>query len=84
MDALNSEKTEVVLFTSKHNAMQIENDVRVGDTDITSVNSVKNLGVIFDSAMNMEQHLNSVCRSGYYPDNDLRANNEQSTRGSPS
>ena len=64
---LNSEKTEVVLFTSKHNAMQMENvTVRVGDTDITSVNSVKNLGVIFDSAMNMEQHLNSVCRSGYY------------------
>ena len=44
MDALNSEKTEVVLFTSKHNAMQIENDVRVGDTDITSVNSVKKPG----------------------------------------
>ncbi len=64
---LNSEKTEVVLFTSKHNAKQMENvTVRVGDTDITSVNSVENLGVIFDSAMNMEQHLNSVCRSGYY------------------
>ena len=56
---LNSEKTEVVLFTSKHNYMQIENvTVCVGDTDITSVNSVKNLGVIFDSAK--EQHLNSV------------------------
>ena len=63
---LNSEMTEVVLFTSKHNTMQMNVTVRVGDTDITSVNSVKNLGVIFDSAMNMEQHLNSVCRSGYY------------------
>ena len=40
--------------------------MRVGDTDITSVNSVKNLDVIFDSAMNMEQQLNSVYRSGYY------------------
>ena len=63
---LNSENTEVVLFTSKHNTMQMNVTVRVGDIDITSVNSVKNLGVIFDSAMNMEQHLNSVCRSGYY------------------
>ena len=62
---LNSKKTEVVLFTSKHNAMQMESvTVLVGDTDITSVNSMKNLVVIFDSAMNMEQHLNSVCRSG--------------------
>ena len=33
---LNSEKTGVVLFTSKHNAMQMTNvTVRVGDTDIT-------------------------------------------------
>ena len=62
---LNSEKTEVVLFTSKHNAMQMENvTVHVGDTDITSVHCVKS--VIFESAINMEQHLNSVCRSGYY------------------
>ena len=57
---LNSKKSEVVLFTSKLNAMQMENvTVRVGNTDITSVNSVKTLGVIFDSAMNMEQHLNN-------------------------
>ena len=41
-------------------------NVRVGDTDITSVNSVKKMGVIFDSAMNMEQRVNRVCRSGYY------------------
>ena len=27
---------------------------------------MKHLGVIFDSAMNMEQHLNNICRSGYY------------------
>ena len=44
---LNSEKSEVVLFTSKHNVMQMENvTVRVGNTDITSVNSVKNLSAL--------------------------------------
>ena len=45
MIKLNSEKTEVVLFTSKHNAMQMENvTVHVGDTDITSVHCVKKHG----------------------------------------
>jgi hypothetical protein len=64
---LNSDKTEVMLFTSKHNALHMENvSVCVGDINITSVNSVRNLGVIFDSAMNMDQQLNSICRSGYH------------------
>ena len=38
----------------------------VGDTDITSVSSVKNLGVMFDSAMNMEKHVKNICRSAYF------------------
>jgi len=46
---LNSEKTEVMLFTSKHNAIHMKNvTVCFGDVDITPVNTVSNLGVIFD------------------------------------
>lgn len=64
---LNSDKTEVMLFTSKHNAKHMNSVVvRVGDTEIASVSSVKNLGVIFDSAMNMEKHVKNVCRSAYF------------------
>ena len=37
-----------------------------GDINITPVNNVRNLGVIFDSALNMEQQLNNICRSGYH------------------
>jgi len=44
-----------MLFTSKHNAIHTENvAVCLGDINI-SVTGVKNLGVIFASAMNMEQ-----------------------------
>eukprot|EP00919_Chromeraceae_sp_WS-2016_P077025 GHVR01182277.1.p1 GENE.GHVR01182277.1~~GHVR01182277.1.p1 ORF type:complete len:251 (-),score=13.94 GHVR01182277.1:587-1339(-) len=64
---LNSDKTEVMLFTSKHNAKHMDTVVvRVGDTDITSVSSVTNLGVMFDSAMNMEKHVQNICRSTYF------------------
>ena len=36
--------------------------VCIGDTLVTAV---KNVGVFFDSAMNMDQHLSCVCRSIY-------------------
>jgi len=64
---LNSDKTEVMLFISKHNAIHMKNvTVCFGDINITSVNTVRNLGVIFDSALNMEQQLNNICRAGYH------------------
>jgi len=64
---LNNDKTEVILFTSKHNAIHIENvTVCFGDINRTPVNTVRNVGVIFDSALNMEQQLNNICRAGYH------------------
>jgi len=63
---MNSDKTEVILFTSKHNAIHMENvTVCFCDINITPMNTVRNLGVIFDSALNMEQQLNNICRAGY-------------------
>ncbi|KAK2148150.1 hypothetical protein LSH36_512g02041 [Paralvinella palmiformis] len=67
MLTLNSDKTEVMLFTSKDNAIHMKNvTVCFGDINITPVNTVRNLGVIFDSALNMEQQLNNICRSVYH------------------
>ena len=64
---LNSDKTEVVLFTSKHNAIHMKNvTVCFGDINITPVNTVRNLGVIFECAVNMEQQFNNICRAGYH------------------
>ena len=37
-----------------------------GDINITSVNTVRNLGVISDSALTMEQQFNNICRYGYH------------------
>jgi len=62
-----------MLFTSKHNAIHMENvTVCFGDINITSVNNVRNLGVIFDSAVNMEQQLNTICWSGYHQLRNIR------------
>ena len=45
MFKLNSDKTEVMLFISKHNAIRMKNvTVCFGDSNITSVKTLRNLG----------------------------------------
>ena len=63
---LNQDKTEVVLFASKHNSRCVENvTIKVGNSIIAPSPHVRNLGVIFDTCITLEQHVNAVCRSAY-------------------
>ena len=38
----------------------------VGDSNIVSSNSVRNLGVIFDKCIKLDYHNSSVCKSTYF------------------
>ena len=63
---LNSAKTEVMLFASKHNIGSLKDiTVNVGEAAVKPSSQARNLGVIFDSSMTMEQQVNSICRSCY-------------------
>ena len=63
---INADKTEVILFSSKSNQKHVETiSVKIGKEDIKPSTNVRNLGAFLDSEMNMEKHINSVCRSGY-------------------
>ena len=63
---LNNEKTEFMLFAKGTNTIdRASATIKIGDAEITPTSSVKNLGVIFDTSMAMEQQINSICRSGY-------------------
>ena len=63
---LNTDKTEVMLFSSRHNSKSTDTiSVNVGNSLIASRSHVRNLGVMFDSTMTMEQQVNAVCRSCY-------------------
>ena len=60
----NTDKTEVIVFASQHNERLVNNiSVTVGDSEIKPSVCVRNLGVFLDSRLNMEQHVNFVCRS---------------------
>ena len=63
---LNDDKTEVILFTSKHALKSHPSvTVTVAEQPIRPATSIRNLGVVYDQTLSMIQHLNSVCRVGY-------------------
>ena len=60
----NAEKTEVIVFTSERNAGLV-NDISVtfAVSDIKPSSCVRNLGAWLDSRMDIERHVNSICKS---------------------
>ena len=63
---LNADKTEAVVFSSQHNSIYTENiELKIGDSNIKPSKSARNLGVILDSKMDMNEQVNSVSRSCY-------------------
>ena len=59
----NADKTEVIVFTSERNAGMVNDiSVTVGDLDIKPSSYVRNLGAWLDSRVDMERHVNSVCK----------------------
>ncbi len=64
---LNESKTEVVLLGTKQQLSKLGNlEISVGNVNIKPCNKVRNLGVIFDSNMTMEEHVNKVCKTSYF------------------
>ena len=64
---LNDSKTEVVLLGTRQQLSKL-GDLRicVGSSNIRICSKVRNLGVIFDSNMTMEDHVNNVCKTSYF------------------
>ena len=59
---LNDDKTEFVVFApSRITKVNIEG-VRIGDCDIEPNSCARNIGVYFDSSMNMNQQIIKLCK----------------------
>ena len=70
---LNAFKTQVMwLGTSQQLAKITVRDVPLLSTVVTVVDSVRDLGVIFDSQLSMDAQVASLCRGGYYQLRQLR------------
>ena len=63
----NEEKTEIVVIKHTNHSSKVNiSSINIGDSTIEPSPSARNLGVIFDSALNMEQHIANVCKKAWY------------------
>ena len=61
-----SDKTEMKIFASNKNEVSSQEiTINIGNAYIKPSLIVRNLGAMLDSKMDMEQHINYVCRSCY-------------------
>ena len=64
---INDEKTEVIFLGTKYRLDELDElKVRVGENEIYPSDKVRNLGVIFDKTLSMDDQVKSVCKTGYY------------------
>jgi exonuclease III len=64
---LNQEKTEFIIFKPKHQVKKNEKcQLRVGEKTVHVAESVKSLGVYFDTSLTMERQVNAISRVCYY------------------
>ena len=61
---LNDSKTEFFIAASAHNINRLcDFKLQIGSVEIPPSPTIKNLGITFDSAMKMSDHITSLCRS---------------------
>ena len=63
---LNDTKTECMLIrTSRISTDSFPSSLKVGDTDVELVSSVRNLGVTLDCNLTLSDHIQNTCKSAY-------------------
>jgi len=63
---LNDDKTEFMVIGSKYQTAKVHvSHIRVGNANVIPSSEVRNLGVIFDPSLSMENHITTVCKAAY-------------------
>ena len=63
---LTLKKSELLVISSSHQAQSIFPALSFESDIISSSDSVRNIGVIFDRTWSMSPHINNVCKSSFY------------------
>ena len=63
---LNEEKTELFLLSSRYRPSPSLEFVRVGGGTIQPSSSVRNLGVILDPSVDIEDHIKKICKTCHF------------------
>ena len=64
---LNDDKTEFIVFISKHNVKTfVEQSIKVGSTEVDISLKVSNHGIIFHQTLSMESQVYAVAKMCFY------------------
>ena len=61
---LNKDKTEIIVFGAPDQRSKV--NAKLASLSLQTKNQVRNLGVILDSDLNFNSHINSITKSAYY------------------
>ncbi len=63
---INDDKTIFMTIGTNYWTQKLNiKSINIGNTKIESSNSTKNLGIIFDKEMTLQEHVNYVCKKGF-------------------
>ena len=64
---LNEDKTEFLVIASPHHRPKVSvQRIQVCESQVECVGSAKNLGSLFDHALNMGKHVTTLCQAAYF------------------
>ena len=63
---LNRDKTELLVIGPKHKVNPTIKGIHVAGEYIEVSNNARNIGVIFDSHVNLEKHVMNTCKTAFY------------------
>ena len=70
---LNDSKTEFMIIGTSRQISKLDvTSIKVGNLVVKSSNTVRNLGVWFDTTLNMETHISKVCKAAFFMLYNLR------------
>ena len=70
---INDGKTEFMMIGSKHNLNKLNiNSIKIGDTEIKPVTSLRNLGAMIDENLSMEHQITKTCSTAFYHIRNIR------------
>ena len=70
---INDGKTDFILIGMRQQLLKVHvNSLAIGDVQVSSVMSVKNLGTWMDSNLNLQVNINNTCKAAYYHLTNIR------------
>ena len=63
---LNNGKSEFLVLTARHRPLPPLHSILVGPKNILPSKSARNIGVVFDHTLSMDQQVAAICKSAFY------------------